>query len=129
MPHDNRGRISVDPAGDWRLYCPVPPRGAEMLGTVTRASGETGALARTAAGVYVQVNGAVVRTVDQRKVATCLDGRSVGRPTADGAAGMARKNVTLDAATIDAAREIGGGDLSLGLRRAVALAMRRNDAS
>lgn len=132
MTHDNRGRITVDPDGDWRLYCPVPPRGYTMLGTVTRASGETGALAQTQVGVYVQITGGAVRTLDQRKVAVALGvsthggGRpGAGRPTADGATGMQRKNVSLDQVTIDGARALGDGDLSLGLRRAVAIAAGR----
>lgn len=45
-----------------------------------------------------------------------------GPKTLDGVRGMERKNVTLDAETIELAREIGSGDLSAGLRKAVRLA-------
>lgn len=40
-----------------------------------------------------------------------------GRKSSDGVA-VVRKNVTLDAETIATMRKIGGGDLSIGIRRA-----------
>lgn len=43
-----------------------------------------------------------------------------GVKAADGAQNLIRKNVTLDQASIDALRVLGGGDLSLGIRRAAA---------
>lgn len=39
-----------------------------------------------------------------------------GRPAADGASGMSRVNVTLDSGTIAKLRELGGGNLSVGIR-------------
>lgn len=42
-----------------------------------------------------------------------------GRKAADGAEGTARYNVALDDATVKKARKIGGGNLSLGIRKAV----------
>tara|TARA_R110000822_G_C15029333_1_gene464048 strand:+ start:370 stop:531 length:162 start_codon:yes stop_codon:yes gene_type:complete len=41
--------------------------GMKMLGTVARPTGEVGALARTGAGILVQINAGRVRTLDQRK--------------------------------------------------------------
>jgi len=46
-------------------------------------------------------------------------GRGGGRPRLDGDAQAKRINVSLDQATIDRAREIGDGNLSEGIRRAV----------
>lgn len=48
-------------------------------------------------------------------------GRGQGRKTADGVGSVERKNVTLDAESIEALRAYGEGDLSLGIRRAAAL--------
>lgn len=74
MSHDNRGRITIDPDGAWRLYATTLPPGAEALGTVTRGAGDTGALihyART--GLYAQLNASAIRTLDQRKVRAALE--------------------------------------------------------
>ena len=68
----NRGRITVDLGGAWRLYTKATPPGCRMLGTVTRDL-ETGALALTGVDIYVQVNASVFRSLDQRKVAAALD--------------------------------------------------------
>ena len=46
--------------------------GFEMLGTVQRGM-EVGALARTQAGLLVQVNAGAVRALDQRKAQAALD--------------------------------------------------------
>ena len=45
-------------------------------------------------------------------------GRGGGRKAADGVVGVTRKNVTLDAASIETLRKLGNNDLSLGIRRA-----------
>ena len=63
----NRARLTVTPGGPWRLYTHSQP-GMDMLGTVQRGM-EIGALARTRAGMLVQVNAGAVRSLDQRKVA------------------------------------------------------------
>ena len=63
---DNRARIIVTLGGPWRLYQHQPPPGMQMLGTVQRGM-EVGALARTQAGLLVQVNAGAVRLLDQRK--------------------------------------------------------------
>lgn len=72
MGHANRGRITVDLDGNWRLYQSYPLAGWEMLGTVTR-SGETGALACSPVGIYAQINNGAVRSLDQRKVRAALE--------------------------------------------------------
>ena len=68
---DNRARLIVTPGGPWRLYQHQPPPGMQMLGTVQRGL-EIGALARTQAGLLVQVNAGAVRALDQRKADAAL---------------------------------------------------------
>lgn len=75
MPHNNRGRLAVDPNGAWRLYwgnAPIPA-GSQIAGTVSRDVGDTGALIRTAAGIYVQGNAGALRSLDQRKVIAAME--------------------------------------------------------
>ena len=48
-------------------------------------------------------------------------GRGQGRKPADGVGAVERKNVTLDAESIETLRAYGEGDLSLGIRRAAGL--------
>ena len=67
----NRARIIVTLGGPWRLYQHQPPPGMQMLGTVQRGM-EVGALARTQAGLLVQVNAGAVRALDQRKVEAAM---------------------------------------------------------
>ncbi len=67
----NRARIIVTLGGPWRLYQHQPPPGMQMLGTVQRGL-EIGALARTQAGLLVQVNAGAVRALDQRKAEAAL---------------------------------------------------------
>lgn len=50
-------------------------------------------------------------------------GRGQGRRSLDGAPGLRRVNVMLDSVTVDVLRRIGGGELSLGIRRAARLIM------
>jgi hypothetical protein len=44
------------------------------------------------------------------------------KAAADGAVGLMRKNITIDQQSVDALKVLGDGDLSLGIRRAAALA-------
>lgn len=53
-------------------------------------------------------------------------GRGQGRKPADGAVGLARKNITIDRERAEALRAIGDGDLSLGIRRAADFVMLKN---
>ena len=68
----NRDRLTITPGGPWRLYQNSALPGWEMLGTVQRSDYEIGALARSQAGVYCQINAGAVRALDQRKVAAAL---------------------------------------------------------
>ena len=67
----NRARLIVTIGGPWRLYTRAMS-GFEMLGTVQRGM-EVGALARTQAGLLVQVNAGAVRSLDQRKALAALN--------------------------------------------------------
>lgn len=72
----NRGRYTVQLDGKWRLYT-RPLVGWEMLGIIQR-NHDVGALARSPAGVLVQVNAGAVRSLDQRKAAAALDAANRG---------------------------------------------------
>lgn len=79
MTHSNRGRLAVDPNGNWRLYTNTLPANSTPLGTVSREGYDTGALVRIdATGTYVQVNTGFIRSLDGRKVAAALG--TAGRP-------------------------------------------------
>lgn len=73
MTHTNRGRLTVNTDGDWRLYTKTIPVNSTPLGTVTRDGLDTGALVRIdATGHYAQVNAGALRALDGRKVAAAL---------------------------------------------------------
>lgn len=76
MAHNNRGHIMVCLGGPWRLYT-HPLSGWQMLGTVQRGM-EIGALGRSPAGIYAQINAGCVRTLDQRKIAAAIAANSPG---------------------------------------------------
>lgn len=72
MTHANRGRLTVNADGNWRLYATTIPAGADVLGTVTQGA-ETGALIRCrGSGLYAQINAGAVRSLDQRKVSAAM---------------------------------------------------------
>jgi hypothetical protein len=74
MNHDNRGRLSVDLDGKWRLYTETVPPGATPLGTITRSGYDTGALVQfERTGLYAQVNAGAIRSLDGRKISAALD--------------------------------------------------------
>lgn len=67
----NRGRYTVQMGGPWRLYTRTIPAGWACIGTIQRGL-EMGALMRSPAGVYAQINAGCVKTLDQRKVLACI---------------------------------------------------------
>lgn len=74
MTHINRGRLTVDLGGKWRLYANTLPQSAEALGTVTTQRGETGALIyieRT--GIYARLNAGSIVTLPQAKVQAAVN--------------------------------------------------------
>ena len=71
--HPNRGPLTVDPAGKWRLYNPLPMPGWETLGTVTDSAGRTGALVRNRrTGLYCSANAGAVSSLPQKKVEAAM---------------------------------------------------------
>jgi len=64
----------IEASGAWRRYHPMEvPKGWRMLGTIECASDHsTGALGRSPAGLYAQINAGNVRMLDQRGVADAL---------------------------------------------------------
>lgn len=72
MTHTNRGRLTVNIDGKWRLYTNTIPSDAEALGTVTQGEGDTGALVKLPTGLYVQINAGTMRNLDGRKIAAAL---------------------------------------------------------
>lgn len=128
--HQNRGRLTVDLGGKWRLYTNHLPAGSRAIGTVTRDGHDTGALVLIEeTGLYVQANAGAIRSLPQSKVSAALaevrtgrggPGRGQGLKAADGATGLKRTNITIDAESASILRAFGDGDLSLGIRRAAA---------
>lgn len=123
-PSPHRARLTVALGGGWRLYQAACPPGMTMLGTITRGTGDTGALAvveRTQQ--LVQLGAGGMRTLDQRKAWAALEearGRG-GRPAE--LDGGRRVNVYLDASSLQRAAELGDGNVSEGIRRALATAV------
>lgn len=119
MTHSNRGRLTVDVNGNWRLYTNTIPANSTALGTVTRDIGDTGALVRMdKTGVYVQVNAGTIRSLDGRKVAAALG--TAGRPAE--MTGGKRRNIYLDDESAAIAEKLGNGNISDGIRIAMAMA-------
>ena len=100
------------------------------LGTVTRDGYDTGALVQTTAGIYAQVNAGAIRSLPQEEVAAAVaaarmgsrggPGRGGGHKAKDGAVALRRYQVSLDDESVQALRQLGDGELSLGIRRAAA---------
>lgn len=79
MTHANRGRLTVDLGGNWRLYTNTLPANSRAIGTVNRDGYDTGALVMIeATGLYVQINAATLRNLDQRKVIAALSAAQAG---------------------------------------------------
>ena len=109
-------KITVDAAGNWRLYTNTVPAGAVVLGTVTRDGIDTGALVRMGnTGAYLQINAGCARSLDGRTVAAAIG--TIGKPAT--LTGGKRVNVYLDDASLDAAAKLGDGNVSEGIRAAL----------
>ena len=64
---------TIDAGGAWRRYHPMEvPKGWRMLGTIQLVDGSLGALGRSPAGLYAQINLGNVRLLDQAAVADAL---------------------------------------------------------
>lgn len=116
MTHENRGRLTVNTDGNWRIYTNTLPANSTPLGTVTRDESDTGALVRIeTTGAYVQVNASVMRSLDGRKVAAALG--TAGRPSE--MSGGKKVNTYLDAESVAIATRLGNGNVSEGIRKAL----------
>lgn len=128
MTHNNRGRLVVDLGGKWRHYANIIPAGGVALGTVTKDDA-TGALVwieRT--GIYVRLNAGALVVLPQAKTQAAIDaaragshggpGRGQGLKAADGATGLQRVNISIDA-ECDAIAHRAGKDRSTGIREAL----------
>lgn len=109
--------LAIDIDGDWRRYARTIPSGADALGTVTCDDGKTGALIRfRPSGRYVRLIGRSRQLINAKEVNALL--RPCGRPLM--LSGGRNVSLYLDDDTIDAARRIGNGNVSYGVRIAVA---------
>lgn len=116
MTHSNRGRVTVDLNGDWRLYTNTIPANSTPLGTVTRDESDTGALVHIeSTGIYVQINAGAIRSLDGRKVSAALG--TAGRPSK--LFGGKKVNTYLDAESVAIATRLGNGNVSEGIRKAL----------
>ena len=107
--------FTIDLTGAWERYAGNLPAGAVALGTVTRDETDTGALVKLATGLYAQCNAGCLRSLGGRTVTALLG--AAGRPAEmlDGR----RINVYLDSESIEAAKRIGNGNISAGIRAAI----------
>lgn len=63
----------VDLNGPWKLYSPIVPAGFMVHGTITRQTGDTGALFQNGkTGVFVQANAGIFRALYGRDVMLAL---------------------------------------------------------
>jgi len=64
---------TIDAGGAWRRYHPEPvPKGWRILGTIELSDRSVGALGRSPAGLYAQINLGNVRVLDQAGVTAAL---------------------------------------------------------
>ena len=71
--YKDRGCLTVDPSGNWRLYTNTIPANSRAIGTVTSDTGGTGALVLLGAtGLYAQVNAGCLRSLPQSKILAAL---------------------------------------------------------
>lgn len=113
--HDNRSRVTVELGAESPLYADPKLAGWEYVGLAT-AGQDKGALVRNAhTGIYAMAKGGSIRPLDQRKIRAAID------PAAKKLDGGKRVNVYLDEASMARASELGGGNVSEGIRRALAL--------
>jgi hypothetical protein len=64
--------MRVTLGGNWRIYTNTVPEGCEVVGVVWRDFYDRGALVRTSAGLYAQLNDGVLRTLPQREVVEAI---------------------------------------------------------
>jgi len=65
-------RISL--SQDWSEYSRLVPDGWRAVGVVDAGNGDLGALVQRPDDIYLQLNGALIRTLDQRQVRSLVAG-------------------------------------------------------
>ncbi len=120
MAHENRGRLAVDPDGNWRLCTATCRKASKSLAlSPTR-------MAKKARWCGFLRRGFTHRSsLGRHEASTAKKVRAAlgiqGRPTL--LEGGKRINVYLDAESLDTAQKIGGGNASEGIRIALARAI------
>jgi len=69
----------VNIGGPAHLYTNAIPIDMMVIGTVTRKSGEVGALVRCLGGAFAQMNGGVLRPLDKREVICAMIEARIGQ--------------------------------------------------
>lgn len=123
MSHENRSRTTVELGAVNPLY-PDPRLGGWEYAGIVSAGADKGPLIRnTHTGIYAMSIGGAIRSLDQRKIRAALD------PAAKKLDGGKRVNVYLDDASAATAATLGDGNVSEGIRLALALADQSRCAS
>lgn len=120
MTNSNPHRLTADIHGEWRLYTNTIPAGSSPIGTVTRGDDDcdTGALVLIeATDTYVQVNSGEIRSLDQRQIIEAL--RASESEIQLSEIILKRVNIMLDAESLQIATQLGGGNISAGIRIAL----------
>lgn len=108
--------MKVDTAGDWTGFITSLPDGMEVLGTIRLKDSQEGALLHSKTMGYYLTNRNTSLRLDGYKVSSLLGIMGRDPKVKKGE----RKNVYLDAATIEKATLLGKGNFSEGIRLAVA---------
>lgn len=114
----NRGKLLVDPEGDWQQIVRILPKGHKAVGVVRQGNEAPGVLAFVeSSGEYVQLNAEGTRTLDQRKVRAAL-----GLPNPVGKPRMSYEvrqpyTVRLEPSLAVYFEEVGGGSLAAGITK------------
>jgi hypothetical protein len=120
MTNSNPYRLTADIHGEWRLYTNTIPAGSTPIGTVTRGDddSDTGALVLIeATDTYVQVNSGEIRRLDQQQIIEAL--RASESEIQPSEIVLKRVNIMLDAESLQIATQLGGGNISAGIRMAL----------
>ncbi|WP_028451851.1 hypothetical protein [Chitinilyticum aquatile] len=116
MSHENRNRITVIQPGKPRLYQPTDLPGWEIIGEVNTGDDAGALLRHKQTGNYALACAGAIKRLDGRKVASAIG--ALGRPSELDQG--KRVNVYLDAQSIAKAQALGNGNLSEGIRIALA---------
>lgn len=113
MPSDNRKRITVEQGVTTLMHPAATVPGYDDIGLVTVGNDEGRLLRNKRTGTYVMHIRGAIRSLDERKVLAALG--SNASKMDDGK----RRNVYMSDRDAEYLKEIGGGNLSEGIRFAV----------